>query len=169
MTIRPARAADLAAMEAIEDDADVRFEAYPTLALPVDRSMESEILDAISQGLAFVAEEQEMLGFVYASVADDSVFVEELSVRRSAAGRRLGAALLESLESVARRRGLAALTLTTFRDVAWNAPYYRRLGFQEVEAHAGLAEKLEAERRRGFESTQRVAMRREIDPASKPR
>jgi hypothetical protein len=27
-------------------------------------------------------------------------------------------------------RNVAALTLTTFRDVPWNAPYYARLGFE---------------------------------------
>ena len=30
----------------------------------------------------------------------------------------------------ARNSGIKALTLTTFRDVAWNAPFYARLGFE---------------------------------------
>lgn len=33
----------------------------------------------------------------------------------------------------ARRRGLPAVTLITFRDVPWNCPYYERLGFRVVE------------------------------------
>jgi hypothetical protein len=31
-----------------------------------------------------------------------------------------------------RAEGRPALTLTTFRDVPWNAPYFRRLGFVVV-------------------------------------
>jgi len=32
--------------------------------------------------------------------------------------------------------GLPSVTLTTFRDVAWNAPLYRRWDFEVVEAEA---------------------------------
>ena len=32
----------------------------------------------------------------------------------------------------ARDQDFAAMTLLTFRDVAWNGPYYRRLGFVDV-------------------------------------
>jgi GNAT superfamily N-acetyltransferase len=48
------------------------------------------------------------------------------------AGRGIGAALIEHLAGVARADGRPALTLTTFRDVPWNAPYYARLGFAEL-------------------------------------
>ncbi|CAN5517152.1 GNAT family N-acetyltransferase [soil metagenome] len=34
--------------------------------------------------------------------------------------------------SWAHEKGLDGLTLTTFRDVPWNAPYYRRLGFTDL-------------------------------------
>ena len=36
------------------------------------------------------------------------------------------------MEAWARRRGDHALTLTTFRDVEWNGPYYARLGFEPI-------------------------------------
>jgi hypothetical protein len=49
------------------------------------------------------------------------------------ARRGLGAALIEHLAGIAREEGRPALTLTAFRDVPWNAPYYRRLGFVVVE------------------------------------
>ena len=41
----------------------------------------------------------------------------------------------------ARRRGLPAVTLTTFEDVAWNAPWYARLGFVHKEKLQRLAGK----------------------------
>jgi hypothetical protein len=45
----------------------------------------------------------------------------------------VGAALIEHLAATARAEHRPALTLTAFRDVPWNAPYYERLGFVIVE------------------------------------
>ena len=55
-----------------------------------------------------------------------------MSVDPAHAGRGIGAALLDHLAGVARAEGRPALTLTTFRDIPWNAPYYVRLGFTEL-------------------------------------
>ncbi len=158
--IRPATLADLAAIEAVEDDAGARFEAVAGLALPPDVTQVAELGEAIDAGLCLVWDEGGLLGFVYGSVVDDSVFIEELSVVVAAAGRGLGAQLIDALAGCAEARGLGALTLTTFREVPWNAPYYRRLGFVDAEPTGGLLGKLEAERSRGFDIGQRVAMRR---------
>ncbi|ANF59290.1 hypothetical protein [Halotalea alkalilenta] len=60
-------------------------------------------------------------------------------------------------------RGIHALTLTTFRDVPFNAPFYRRLGFDIVtDERSGerLAQLLESERQRGFE--RRCAIRKPL-------
>jgi len=57
--------------------------------------------------------------------------------------------------------GFSALTLTTFRDVPWNAPFYARLGFVEIaepEEHLRLSSELENEARAGLKPAQRVAM-----------
>ena len=40
------------------------------------------------------------------------------------------------------RLGLPCLTLTTFRDVPWNAPWYSRLGFEPAPDEPRLAELL---------------------------
>ena len=61
----------------------------------------------------------------------------------------------------ARASGLAAVTLTTFRDVPWNAPFYRRVGFEVVDDPTpGLAAVRAAERAEGLDGFgPRVAMR----------
>ncbi len=46
--------------------------------------------------------------------------------------RGIGGGLMRACMIDARNSGFCALTLTTFRDVAWNAPFYSRLGFFEV-------------------------------------
>jgi len=81
-------------------------------------------------------------------------------------GRRgIGRALLDEVEREARLRGLAALELTTDTHVAWNRPWYEKIGFRVVtpsEQGAGLASAVADEERRGFDLSRRVAMRREI-------
>jgi predicted N-acetyltransferase YhbS len=52
-----------------------------------------------------------------------------VSVHPSAARRGLGRDLLAVAVAHARARGDDLVTMTTFRDVPWNMPYYSRLGF----------------------------------------
>jgi hypothetical protein len=52
--------------------------------------------------------------------------------------------MLEQVIESARQAAYPAVTLTTFRDVPWNAPFYTRLGFSmlsELRLPAGLAAK----------------------------
>jgi len=60
----------------------------------------------------------------------------------------------------------AAVTLSTFRSVPWNAAYYARLGFRELgagELTPGLQAVLREEAEFGLDMTDRVCMRRELD------
>ncbi len=148
---------------AIEDDADVRFDSLGLdLALPDEPSAPHPRIEAVYDGLAFGVDDSEGLaGFVFGSVVGDAVFVEEVSVRTRAAGQRIGSRLIERLDAAARELGLRELVLTTFRDVPWNAPYYRRLGFTEGAGSRGAA-LLSAEVNRGMDEDQRVAMKRPV-------
>jgi len=61
----------------------------------------------------------------------------------------------------ARRRGLAGLSLTTFRDVPWNAPFYASVGFAIVEgedARGALQTYLDREASRGLDPARRCAV-----------
>jgi predicted N-acetyltransferase YhbS len=78
-------------------------------------------------------------------------------------GRRgVGAALVRAVCAWARERGLPSVTLTTYRDVPWNAPFYTRLGFRTLRA-AELGPKLRAlvasEDAHGLRRAERVVMR----------
>jgi len=82
-------------------------------------------------------------------------------------GRRgLGRALLEAVLGWAGDAGYHGVTLTTFRDVSWNAPYYERMGFRALEADEigpGLAEIMREEATRGLDPATRVAMRCDLN------
>ena len=63
--------------------------------------------------------------------------------------------------SDARNSGYSAITLTTFRDLPWNGPFYARLGFEEVtalDAHPRLAGELALEADHGLPVERRCAM-----------
>jgi hypothetical protein len=84
---------------------------------------------------------------------------------RRTSNRSASIRLIEHVADVARRQGLDALTLTTFRDVTWNAPYYERLGFRAVkddELGAGLRRVRDDEAAHGLDPTLRVCMWRPL-------
>jgi len=101
------------------------------------------------------------VAFLLAEPVDGHLHIAQVSVHPAAAGRRLGAALIEHLAGLAVEQGAAGLTLTTYRDVPWNAPYYRRLGFTEIpeaRLNPGLRAIRELERTAGLDRWPRVAM-----------
>ncbi len=94
-----------------------------------------------------------------------SAHVEQVSVDPRFAGRRLGWQLLDHVADQARRHGLDAVTLTTFRDVPWNAPYYERCGFRplaDAELGPGLRRVRDDEAAHGLDPGRRVCMRRDL-------
>lgn len=61
--------------------------------------------------------------------------------------------MLETAVACAREKGLAALSLTTFRDVPWNAPFYAAFGFREwepAETPASIQKLLDDEAAKGL-------------------
>jgi GNAT superfamily N-acetyltransferase len=72
-------------------------------------------------------------GFAIAAELHGIFWLKELSVDPPYARRGIGTALVRAVEDRARWAFHTALGLSTFRDVPFNAPFYRRLGFLEVE------------------------------------
>ncbi|MDQ6816816.1 MAG: GNAT family N-acetyltransferase, partial [Actinomycetota bacterium] len=73
------------------------------------------------------------IAYLLSRLVDGRAHIEQVSVTPTHAGRGLGAALIDHLAETSRASNIPDLTLTTFRDVPWNAPYYLRLGFQILE------------------------------------
>lgn len=72
------------------------------------------------------------VGYLIADPVDGAAHIEQVSVDPSAARLGIGRALIDHVAAWAERQGLTALTLTTFTDVPWNAPYYTRIGFTSL-------------------------------------
>lgn len=163
-SLRLARPADAAAMPAIEAAAASAFAAVPELA-GVDFSAgrsEQDFARLIRRGHCLAAHVGEvMAGFLVAEPFRRELHIWEMDVLPAYQRRGIGAGLVRAAQIDARNTGFRALTLTTFRDVAWNAPFYARLGFDEVtaiDAHPRLAGELANEVDDGMPATRRCAM-----------
>jgi GNAT superfamily N-acetyltransferase len=167
--IRPPRQDELETPRSIERDAGRAFAAVGMAEIAADEPpslVELEMHRA--NGLAWVAVDSQdrPIAYLLGSIVDGSAHVDQVSVAPAHTRRGLGAALIEHLAAIARAEGRPALTLTAFRDVPWNAPYYQRLGFLIVEP-ADQGPELAAVVRREFatipSAAPRVAMRRPRD------
>ncbi|NCP15328.1 MAG: GNAT family N-acetyltransferase [Sphingomonadales bacterium] len=160
-TLRLARAADAEAMPGIERAAAIAFAGEPGIDPPHTRS-EADYARLIRKGHSLVAHVGEtMAGFLVAQPFSRELHIWTMDVAPAFQRRGIGAGLVRAAMIDARNTGFKALTLTTFRDLAWNAPFYARLGFDEVtalDAHPRLAGELANEVDDGLPADRRCAM-----------
>src|SRR4029078_2757351 len=111
--------------------------------------------DASDNGRLWVALAGETpVGFALVRMlGDDLAHLDELDVDPSHGRRGLGTALVLAVCEWASASGYSGVTLTTFRAVPWNLPFYARLGFTEIPADGvrpELAAVVSAEAARGL-------------------
>jgi GNAT superfamily N-acetyltransferase len=170
-TCRPATPQDVASLPALEMASAQRFQnsVHPAAAdgQPISEGLHAQWL---SHEGVWVAESPrgEIAGFVdWIPVALD-MYVVELDVHPDHAGKRLGSQLLDALAAFGDRLGFERMVLRTFRDVPWNEPYYRRLGFEPLthaEEHAELANIRAQEASVGLDDEKRSTLYRSIRAA----
>jgi GNAT superfamily N-acetyltransferase len=158
--IRPAREDDLPRLRDIECAAGRAFAALGMTAIAEDEPPSLEVLREYQRaGRAWVHGDP-AAAYLIADRVDGNLHVEQVSVHPDQARRGLGRDLIEHVAALAG----TPVTLTTFADVPWNAPYYERLGFRrldEAELTAGLRRIRRHEAEHGLDRWPRVAMRRE--------
>lgn len=110
----------------------------------------------------FVAEiDGAVAGFIMVIPLDRAAHIFEAAVLAEFQGRGVGKQLVATAETYARQHGYAEMTLTTYRDVPWNAPFYERLGyavFNPDRARPQLQALMADEVAQGFAAAPRVAM-----------
>jgi GNAT superfamily N-acetyltransferase len=166
--IRRGRPSDIAALSAIERAASSLFAGFSFAHILSGSVTPVEILtEAEAMGRLFVAvtAADAPVGFALVATVDGQAHLDELDVDPRHGRRGLGAALVGAACAWGERMRADAITLSTFRDVPWNAPFYARLGFRILDAHEltpGLRRLLEADATRGLPVESRVIMRREL-------
>lgn len=169
--IRLAGEDDAEALPDIEQSAGEAFRTIPELAWLADEDVSAERhRTLITQGPCLVAADDgdRPVGLLSATIEGDVLHIWELDVRLELQGMGIGRALLEKAVENARQRGVDAVTLTTFRDVAWNAPFYSKFGFRILESGCideRLAALLLAEAGHGMPADRRCAMRLDLGAA----
>lgn len=100
-------------------------------------------------------------GFLSAEHSGNDLHIHELSVIQSMQGQGIGRNLIEAAKDYARSSRLGFVTLTTFKNVPWNAPFYARMGFHIIastDLDQSLAAILSEEYKHGFAPQSRCAM-----------
>lgn len=170
--LRPARPDERDRIREIEDLAGTRFAGLDLIDESLDVSFPPEDLARlIDAGQVWVACDatDTPVGMVIAAVRDGAVYVEEMDVLAEHGRRGLGGRLLDAVCGWARAQGHPAVTLSTFRDVPWNGPFYRGHGFADLapaEWTPGMRTIREQEARHGLHTEVRVLMRRDLDPST---
>ncbi len=131
--IRFAEHRDLSAIEQIENDADrlliERFQAKAWSAAPTGEARLSEsgfllVIELDGGGVA---------GFVHVREVEGLCHLEQVSVAPEHSRQGWGRMLVEAAKQEARERGYDSISLRTYADVPWNAPFYESAGFVEEQ------------------------------------
>jgi L-amino acid N-acyltransferase YncA len=171
--VRPMEPGDIEAVQAVENAAGELFRPFPDPRIaacadhdPMPAAVLAEFVDAGRAWVSVVV--GEVVGFVVAEVSDGGAHVEELAVAPAWNGSGIGGSLLEAVADWADAEGLASLTLTTFRDVPFNRPWYERRGFRVVpdgEQTASMRTRVRHEDEAyGLPAELRVVMQRDLVP-----
>ncbi|MBO3746940.1 GNAT family N-acetyltransferase [Streptosporangiaceae bacterium NEAU-GS5] len=105
------------------------------------------------------------VGFAMLTRIDGLVHLDQLAVHPEHGRQGHGSQLIEAVCAYASEVNSPAVTLTTFRDVSWNAPWYAKRGFAVLEAAAWgpeMAALVAYERGMGIAMAPRVVMRRDL-------
>ncbi|AKJ40748.1 GCN5 family N-acetyltransferase [Pragia fontium] len=132
--IRLASIIDLPILADIERAA---AELFPDDVLPAEQRQhtlpQAVLQQAQREKRLWVAQDTSglVVGFVLADSVGDWGWIQEISVHPQAGRQGIGRRLMATAIEWSRQRGCCYVGLTTFEGMAWNAPFYRRLGFRD--------------------------------------
>jgi GNAT superfamily N-acetyltransferase len=168
-SIRLARADDLEKLAPVERSAASIFRNVGLAWLADGDTMDGAALMQLCQdGTLWVAVDDgdRPVGFLAAHELDEYLYIAEVSVGQSHQRQGVGARLIDAAISYARHAGFGAVSLTTYRHLSWNGPFYARLGFVEIdpaEAKPGHRKKLLSEAEAGHDPARRCIMALRLD------
>jgi GNAT superfamily N-acetyltransferase len=121
--VRTPSLAELSMLGEIERAADGLFEPLGIVFPP------GTVIDSVTDPSKVLVVGDQPVAFAYADHLDSHLHVHQIAVHPAHARQGMGSALMAAV--FARAEG-AGVTLTTFRDVPWNGPWYAKLGFVEL-------------------------------------
>ena len=164
--IRAARPSDYDKLADIERAAG---EMFRDVGLPEIADHDPYDADELAAAVAlFVAAggDDEPIGYAMVELVDGHAHLGQISVLPEHGGQGVGSQLLDAVAGWARDQGHTEITLTTFRDVPFNAPLYAKRGYAVVpdaDWTEALRELVDREAEMGLEPAARVVMRRPLE------
>jgi GNAT superfamily N-acetyltransferase len=125
-SIRPVRPEELVLLPELEAAADRLFEPLGMGPFPGPSTP-----DQFGAALVVLVFGDPPVGLCRIDAIGDGAHLEQLSVHPDHGRRGIGRALLRAAIEWAASHGYDELTLCTYRDVAWNGPFYASEGFVE--------------------------------------
>jgi len=163
--ITSARERDIGLLAAIERAAATLLIGHAPSSVLNETTGHDVLEKARREGHLWVAlADDAPVGFAHVEVLEPcAAHLEEIDVHPEHGRRGLGTQLVMHVCDWATAAGYESVSLSTFRNVPWNMPFYARLGFTLVpdsELSAALRAVVDDESRRGLDSRRRVVMRR---------
>ena len=129
-TVRRMEAGEDDLIDAIETASDRLLEPFGLWPLPASKPDAKAREQARTFATLVVG--RPPVGFARLEQVDGHTHMGQLSVLPEYGGLGLGRDLVEASCRLAEERGDGVITLTTFAEVPFNAPWYRRLGFADL-------------------------------------
>ena len=138
--LRVATEHDVPTILRISSSATKKFSSIRELAdLAEDEETPYKIRQWLGLGRIYLAEEAgEGIGIIAAYPMDDALYIAEVSVSSNHQRKGIGGMLLEAVFAWAMANSnndtiASRVSLTTYADVKWSGPWYRKYGFEEVD------------------------------------
>lgn len=134
--IRFARAEELSQLSHIERSAAKLFLDTPYAFLVDADPLPLEVVQQQFQaGQVWVAVDSHkaVVGYAIACEVDETLYLQQIDVTPEHGRRGIGTALITTVCAWAKQQGYSIVSLSTFRDIPWNAPFYSKFGFSPVD------------------------------------
>ena len=135
VTLRATHVADIFRLQEIERAAAELFRDSELIDIDTMAVIPmADHITSIETGISISAEiDGRIAGFVMGEMQGAVAYLRELDVDPAFQRRGIGALLVNAYIKAAKGKGAPAVYLSTFRDPPWNAPFYRRMGFTDVD------------------------------------
>jgi len=137
--VRPARGNEVGELQNIDIASASLFRGtglidFGPLGEPNQPIPEERLRKGFGDGLIWVAVDnlEELVGFALCSDRGEDLYLDQLSVLPRHGRQGLGTRLVRRCLQEAEARSYKRVSLSTFRKVPWNGPFYKKLGFREV-------------------------------------
>jgi len=167
-TITAGQVDDIPALIAVDKAASALFTSTGLLEPEtLSDHVPAEVFESeMPLGSVFVARNQHdwAVGFALIRLRGSGLYLDQVSVHPDHGQKGIGRALVIRVLTEAERRKLPHVNLSTFRDIAWNGPFYASLGFKEIprEKLEPYMREIEEAQKPFMDVTQRCFMRRKV-------